>query len=152
MDTNTSDLRQKLFAKWHEEHKQLELFTEQLRQWAYEIAQLGIPHFGETANKLTQLRGRLVTHFEREDEIGDRLLEEQASPSAEVKSTCQQAAHDHANLLRRLDDLISRLNETEPPFDSWEQAIREVDLFMDAIEQHEEQEHANITWLSPNGD
>ena len=153
MDTNTStnDVRETLLAKWHEEHQQLETFTDELRRWAYEIGQLGIPRFGQTAGKLTQLRTRLLSHFERENEIGSQLLNDQAS-SVEVQTTCQQSAHDHANLIKRLDDLISRLQQNEPPFDSWEQAVGEIDLFMDAIEEHEEQENANITWLSPPGD
>ena len=154
MDTNTStnDVRETLLAKWHEEHQQLETFTNELRHWAYEIGQLGIPRFGQTAGKLTQLRARLVAHFERENEIGSQLLSDQASPSVEVQATCRQSALDHANLIKRLDDLIARLNQNEPPFDSWEQAVSEIDLFMDAIEEHEEQETANITWLSPPGD
>ncbi len=154
MDTKTSTekLRQELFAQWHEEHQQLESFITQLRRWAYEIGQMGIPHFGETAGKLSQLRGRLVSHFAREDEIGSQLSNHQAAPSVEVQATCRSAAHDHANLLKRLDDLISRLNQTEPPFDFWEQAVREVDLFLDAMEEHEEQETANITWLSPQSE
>lgn len=154
MDPKTSadDLRQQLFNKWHEEHHQLEEFISQLRQWAYEIGQMGIPHFGEAAGKLAKLRERLVTHFEQEDEIGNQLSDHQAAPSAEVQATCRAAAHDHANLLRRLDELIARLCQTEPPFDSWEQAIGEVDLFLDAMEEHEEQETANLTWLSPQSD
>lgn len=151
MDTST-DACKTLFAKWHEEHQQLETFTGELRQWAYERAQLGMPQFGETANKLAYLRTHLVAHFEREDEIASQLSSGQAAASVEVQATCRQAAHDHLHLLKRLDDLISRLNQVQPPFDSWEQAFREIDLFLDAMEQHEEQEDASITWLTPQCD
>jgi iron-sulfur cluster repair protein YtfE (RIC family) len=140
---------QALFAKWQAEHRQLDEFTEELRTWTYEVAQLGIPHFGEAANKLTLLRVRLQKHFQQEDEIGNQLANQQSVPSVEIEATRRKATQDHISLSTRLDDLIDRLAQTEPPFDSWEQAVQEVDLFIDALEQHEEQESASITWLSP---
>ena len=146
MDTNTSstaDARQALFDEWHEEHQRLDIFSDQLRKWAYEIAQIGIPHFGETADKLTQLRVRLVEHFAREDQIGRQLANDPEFPSLEVNPTHPQAA-DHADLLQQLDSLTARLNQTEPPFDSWEQAFQEVERLMDAIDQHEAREVALI--------
>ncbi len=147
MDTNTSstdDARQTLFDTWHEEHQQLDAFSAQLRKWAYDIAQIGIPHFGETADKLTQLRVRLVEHFAREDEIGRQLANDPGFSSLEVNATHRQAAADHDQLLQRLDGLTARLNQTEPPFDSWEQAFQEVERLMDAIDQHEAHEDALI--------
>ena len=140
---------QALFAKWQAEHQQLDQFTEELRTWTYDVAQLGIPHFGEAADKLTLLHGRLQSHFQQEDEIGSQLANQQSVPSVEIEATRRKAAQDHQSLSTRLDDLIDRLRQNEPPFDSWEQAVQEVDLFIDALEQHEEQESASITWLSP---
>ena len=149
MDTNSQPQScQFLFSQWQDEHRLLNQFTEELRQWSYQVAQLGIPHFGEAADKLIQLRHRLVDHFQREDQIGHQLLSE-CDGSVEMRATCRSASSDHENLLKRLDDLIARHQEVDPRFESWQQAMNEVDLFLDAMEQHEEQESANITWLTP---
>ncbi len=57
------------------------------------------------------------------------------------------AAHDQ--LLTRLSDLIDRLSLPEPPFESWTNAMDEVALFVDALEQHEEHETRSVAMLMP---
>ena len=144
----TSDTCQSLFARWRQEHDELDQVTGELRQWTYEVGQVGIPHFGEAGDKLAKVRQRLVEHFKREEEIGQQLLDD-CKNSAEAISTCRSASQDHEHLLGRITDLIVRLQQPEAPFESWQQAVREVELFLDALEQHEEHEEANITWLAP---
>lgn len=147
--TDTEQTIERLTYQWRDDHKKLDEFFDEHRRWAYDIGQRGIPHFGETADRLKQLRERLAEHFAREDEICDQLLAIADSPSPEVESNRRQVATDHVNLLTRLDKLISNLSELEPPFDSWQQAVEQVELFCDALEQHEEQESDCITWLVP---
>lgn len=151
MNTRTDQKHtvEELSHRWREGHRDLDEFFDEYRQWAYEIAQRGFPHFGETACRLKQLRETLSEHFAQEDEICDRLSNVVSTPSPELDANRRQVAADHVNLLARLDELISRLSEADPPFESWQQAVEEVELFWDALELHEEQESDCITWLAP---
>ena len=147
--TDTKHTIENLSQQWKDDHRELDKFFDEYRQWAYEIAQQGVPHFGETAERLKQLRERLTEHFAREDKICEQLIAIAGSPSPEVDANRRQVATDHINLLSRLDTLINRLGELDPPYDSWQEAVEEVERFCDALEQHEEQESDCITWLLP---
>lgn len=54
-----------------------------------------------------------------------------------------------SELVARMDDLYEKLMQLEPPFASWQDAVQQIGLFVDVLEQHEEQESENIHWLSP---
>ena len=56
----------------------------------------------------------------------------------------RQATHDHSQLLCQLDDLILNLTALEPPYDSWQSAMAQIDRFVDDLEQHEEQESDSV--------
>lgn len=147
--TDPKQTVESLTHSWKEDHRKLNEFFDEYRKWAYQIAQRGFPHFGETADRLRKLRERLETHFSHEDEICKQMAALINTTSPEAEANRRQVAGDHVNLLSRLDTLISRLSELEPPFDSWQQAVEEVERFCDALEQHEEQESDCITWLLP---
>ena len=146
---DTNQTIESLSHSWREDHRKLDEFFDEYRQWAYEIAQRGFPHFGETADRLKQVRQRLTEHFARESAICEQLIELTSTASPEVEANRRQVETDHANLLSRLDNLIAQLSELEPPFDSWENAVEQVERFCDALEQHEEQESDCLTWLLP---
>ncbi len=151
MDTRTDDKHtvEGLSRQWRQGHRDLNKFFDEYRRWAYEVAQRGFPHFGETADRLKDLRECLSEHFSREDEISDRLIAITGAPSPEVEANRRQVASDHVNLLARLDNLINQLGDVDPPFDSWQEAVEQVERFCDALEQHEEQESDCIEWLAP---
>ena len=54
-----------------------------------------------------------------------------------------------SELVARMDVLYEKLMQLEPPFASWQDAVQQIGLFVDVLEQHEEQESENIHWLSP---
>jgi hypothetical protein len=137
------------YENWRAEDRQLEVGIDGVRDWMQEVNQLGIPHFGETATRLLPLRQRLVTHFQREDQMIAQLAELYPSSSPEVQAVRRQSSRDHHQLLARLDDLIQRLGQTEPPFASWQAAMDELESFVDLLEQHEEQEADSIERLMP---
>jgi iron-sulfur cluster repair protein YtfE (RIC family) len=151
MNTHTDSARiaETLSHKWREEHTALDAFFDDFRKWAYEVAQRGVPRFGETAGKLKQLRQRLVTHFEREDGLSTQFVALRGGLSPEPEANRRMVTHDHASLLTQLDSLIEKLNELEPPFASWQEAIEQVERFIDVLDQHEEQESDSIAWLLP---
>ena len=144
----TTELCQ-IFENWRTDDRDLSRSLEGIRDWMSEVNQLGIPHFGETASKLQPLRESLSTHFQREDTMLEKLAEFYPSTSPEVKAFRRQTSLDHQSLLSRLDDLHSRLKEIDPPFESWTAAMDEVDVFFDAMEQHELQESDRISMLMP---
>lgn len=148
MNTKMTSSYSTLTERWRREHRELDQVVSELTTWMYEVSSLGIPRFGEAATRLTQLRDRLIKHFHVEDEIARDLCE--ARPSCvEVQAAQRQATRDHEILLKRMEELNEKLSQLEPPFESWQEAVEQIGLFMDAFEQHEEQESENIQWLSP---
>ena len=149
MNTKSKNLLSSFYQTWKAEDRELEAGIDEIRDWMQEVTQLGIPHFGETATRLNPLRQQLVTHFQREDQMIGQLAGLYSTSSPEVEAVSRQSTRDHDQLLARLDDLIQRLSETDPPFASWQAAIAEVEMFVDVLEQHEEQEADSIETLMP---
>ena len=138
-----------LFGQWKDEDRDLDSYVDSVRDWMNDVSKLGIPRFGETANRLQRLRERLNAHFEREDKIGGQLQDLYEGDSAELTAACRQAQRDHSSLLDQLDSLIARLDEVDPPFPSWEAAMGQFELFIVALEQHEDHELDSIEMLIP---
>ncbi len=147
MDAETNLSVMQLLDRWQAEDHELEEQIDELRDWMQEVSQLGIPHFGETASRLLPLRKRLAQHFEREQEMIGELVEADSASSPEMDGVRRNSTHDHSQLLSRADDLIARLNQTDPPFDSWQAAMDEVAILAEALEQHEENEMESIRML-----
>jgi hypothetical protein len=135
-----------LLQQWNDEHHDLSRSIRDITLWLGQVSQRGIPRFGELASRLDLMRQRMKQHFDREEALSDDL--QQASDCLEVKTTRRRAINDHQHLTQRIDDLIAKLSELEPPFDSFQQAIDQVGLFVDAFEQHEEQEAQGLQWLT----
>ena len=133
------------------EEGELDLQIDEVRAWMREVGQLGVPHFGETATRLGQVRGRLVQHFEREDAIVDELARQYSPSSPEIAVLRCQSSRDQGELLNRLDELCERLLAPDPPFESWQSAMREVDHFAIALERHEDQESESVERLMAHG-
>ncbi len=135
-----------LLQQWNDEHQDLTRSIRETTLWLGQVSQRGIPRFGELAARLSLMRQRMKQHFDREETLGEDL--QQVSDCLEVKTTRRRAINDHQHLTQRIDDLIAKLSELEPPFDSFQQAIDQVGLFVDAFEQHEEQESQGLQWLT----
>jgi hypothetical protein len=149
MNTKARSELSELFEEWRTDDRKLATSIAQIRDWMVEVNQLGIPHFGETAAKLRPLRSSLETHFLREDAMLAKLAELYPSNSPEVMAFKRQTGLDHHALLTRLDKLLGRLGETDPQFPSWTAAMDEVDVFFEAMEQHERQESDRVGMLMP---
>ncbi len=147
MDSTITQSVNRIFQQWQSEDRELEDRVDELRDWMQEVNQLGIPHFGETAGRLRPLRRLLVGHFDREDEMMAQLAKAYPASSPEVHGAQEHSTHDHLHLLCRVDELINRLAETEPPFDSWQAAMDDVEILVEALEQHEEDESDCVKML-----
>jgi hypothetical protein len=140
------DTRALLLDQWKSEHNDLTHSIRETTLWLGQVSQLGIPRFGELAARLDAMRQRMRKHFDREEILNDDL--QRSSDCLEVKTTRQRSLSDHHHLTQRIDDLIARLSELDPPFESFQQAIDQIGLFVDAFEQHEEQEAQGLQWLT----
>ena len=152
MNMNVTSEICRIFGDWQVDDQKLAACIDEIRDWMLEVNQLGIPHFGETASRLRPLRESLQSHFEREDQILNKLSELYSPTSPEVEAFARQTKLDHRSLMMRLNDLHSRLKEVDPPFESWTAAMDEVDVFFEAMQQHELQESDRVCMLMPRTD
>ncbi|MEO8272161.1 MAG: hemerythrin domain-containing protein [Aureliella sp.] len=139
-----------LFARWKDEHRQIDARMEELCHWIHGQGNVVTPPFLRTAQKLGELRDQLETHFVKEEELGRLLADARGGLTAEIDGVCHKNDREHTFLLERLGQLIHSLGTAEPEFDSWEAITREFELFVDKLEQHEEQEAQSVGWLSVN--
>ncbi|TWT91277.1 hemerythrin domain-containing protein [Stieleria varia] len=149
MSTNIDSSLCQIFADWRDDDLALQSQIDELRRWMAEVTQLGIPRFGEMAGKLKPLQDYIHNHFARELSLLERLVDKYPEVADQVDAVRRQTNHDHDVLGRRLQEFIDRLNQPDPPFDSWTAAIDELELIVDALEQHEDQESESLHILMP---
>ena len=143
-----SDKLNALFARWKDEHHQIDARVAQLCQWLHGQEHIVTPPFMHAAQNLGELRDQLETHFVKEEQLGRLLADARGGLTAEIDSVCHKLDREHTVLLDRLGRLIHSMGTAEPEFDSWDAATRE--LFVDTLEQHEEQEAESVSWLAVN--
>lgn len=147
MDAEMNESVTQIFQQWQTEDRELVRRVDVLRDWMQEVNQLGIPHFGETASRLRMFCRWLTEYFEREDAMISQLAQAYPASSPEVEDVRRFSDLDHAQLLLRFEELIGRLEQTVPPFDSWEAAMEEVVILVETLEQHEENESESVRML-----
>jgi hypothetical protein len=147
---NTSSLERlsldELMGLWNSEHEDLAHRTEATQRWLAQVRQQPAQGYGDLAAQLKGFRRWLLAHFEREQELGEQL--QRVRNCVEMSTSRQTIISDHQHLASRIDMLVQRLDEQEPPFDSFAQAVEDVGLFIDAFELHEEQETQCLQWLT----
>lgn len=148
-DNNAIRSIHELFSEWEQEDQRIEKQLGEIRDWMNQASELGVPCFGDTGEQLKAFRQVLITHFEQEDDLCDRLSQFYPSPCPELDAMGRQARGDHSNLIGRINQLVENLDAIEPSFDSFQCAIDQVDLLMVAIEQHEEYESDSVRALLP---
>ena len=119
-----------------------------LSEWFHCEGHVVTPPFLLAAEKIGELRKQLQEHFTREEQLGRLLAESKGKTTQEIDAVCSRNDREHAVLDQRIGGLIIRLGSAEGEFDNWEVVTREFELLVDALEQHEEQEAAQIGWLS----
>lgn len=137
---------EKLIRLWQGEHAELIRSIRETTLWLGQLRDPSPSVFGELAKHMEQFRERLLGHFAREDALATELLD--VYGCAEAESTRRRAEGDHLHLTRRVDDLLAKLHSPLNGFASFQEAIQEISLFVDAVEQHEEEEAQGLEWLS----
>lgn len=150
-DTSARDL----FRRWQAEVRELEGFVDGLRDLMQKMGE-GSPYgFEGPLVGLLDLKSRLCDHFDREDRIIAALASTFDHPPTELEATLRQAKHDHRQLIERLDRFADRLRRWQPHSDvppdseARDHALAELELFVDLLEQHEDQENESIELLMP---
>lgn len=137
---------ERLLQLWRDEHAELVRSIREITLWLGEVAVLPDSPYPELSARLTEFRQRMLRHFEREDVMGADMREVYGCVEAEANA--RRAEADHHHLVNRLDALIAKLTAPQPGFDSFQDAVQQVSLFVDAVEQHEEEESQGLQWLS----
>lgn len=138
-----------LFENWKAEHQELDRYTSDLSEWIDRQTKLRTSQFRETVHKLTELNGKLLAHFAKEEEISKKIRVVHSDGSPEVDAAQRQTDRDHVNILNRLKHLIDRMQDAESECDAWKKGVYELGLIIDVIEQHEEQESESVNCLLP---
>jgi iron-sulfur cluster repair protein YtfE (RIC family) len=106
-----------------------------LRDWTREVSEWGMPRFGELGSRLVSFRAMLADHFA--DEESGKYSEIVLGPAAR---TALELSSQHQQILKRLDRLIESLRAPEPEFQSWQDAVQQVESIITEICDHEEHE------------
>ncbi|MCA9133308.1 MAG: hemerythrin domain-containing protein [Planctomycetales bacterium] len=143
-----------LLDKWQAEHRELEASVLEISRWMNQDAQRQAPDFPAASARLRQLQQSLQRHFAHEEILGQLLAASRGVSTDEIAAACRQAARDHRTLNSRLDGLLEQLESSPPPATSaspqvWAAIVYEFNLFIDLLEQHEEQEEDSARWLHP---
>ncbi|MEQ1827016.1 MAG: hypothetical protein ABL921_13760, partial [Pirellula sp.] len=122
----------------------------ELASWVHHQSVLREQQFQDAVTKLGELNARLAMHFDREGAIAAQLTELRGKKSPEMEAAERQADRDHANILGRIKHLVDRMQEAKSEVDSWKTSMQELNLIIDQLEQHEEQEAESVGWLMPH--
>ncbi|MCF7961816.1 MAG: hypothetical protein K9M08_13840 [Pirellula sp.] len=138
-----------LFEQWKAEHCELDDYAMELASWIHQQSKQRNLQFREAVERLADLSARLASHFDREQEIGEKIVAAQRHLSPEAESLKRQADRDHSNIMKRLKHLSDRMQDAEAECDAWKAGMDELNLILDTLEQHEEQEAESVGWMLP---
>jgi hypothetical protein len=138
-----------LFEQWKKEHCELDKYAMELSAWVHQQSQQREMQFREAVTRLGELNKKLAVHFTKEAEIGKQLLAIQGEHTPEAEALQRQAERDHSNIISRITHLIDRMQDVEAERDAWKDSMFELNLIIDVLEQHEEQEAESVGWLIP---
>ena len=126
------------------EQRQLPGIDQLFEQWKSQHCELD-----RFAQELEELWHRLSNHFVQEQELGKQIALARAIPHPEADAMMRQSERDHTNIANRLKHLSDRMQDAESDIDAWKSCTQELQLILDVLEQHEEQEAESIGWLLP---
>jgi hypothetical protein len=124
-------------------------YLQELVDWAGHVAQWRLPRVVEARRRLRLVQSRLDKLFERQELIIRELEVHRGRASQELEAMRGRAASDRFHLRQRLAALILRLERAEAEFEDWKPVLYELNLFVDAIEQHAEWFCESLGWMMP---
>ena len=76
----------RLFEQWKAEHCELDDYAMELASWIHQQSKQRNLQFREAVERLADLSARLASHFDREQEIGEKIVTAQRHLSPEAVS------------------------------------------------------------------
>lgn len=140
---------EQLFEQWKSQHCELDHFSLELEEWVHLQTKQREAQFREGVDRLNALWQKLSQHFSQEQELGKRIAAAQGRPLPETEAMLRQSERDHNHIANRLKHLSDRMQDAETDMDAWKSCTQELQLILDVLEQHEEQEAESIGWLLP---
>lgn len=118
------------------EHVAIDSVIQEERRWWNELREIGKPHLNEMGQRLRVLRGRISSHFCREEKTealaGD--VNHACLSSSDIECLCVE----HAELLRDLDVIIARLDASDAQaYQTWGDAGAAFAAFVRRFEEQE---------------
>lgn len=121
-----------------DEHEEILAHMEELNDWWTQLYEKGLPKFGEMGTRVEQFRDLLAKHFADEEKAGYFKPVFDESPGFCIMVPDFKIKHEE--ILSRIDDFITRLRKSEPPFQHWKEALNEFEKLLADLHQHEDQE------------
>ena len=119
-----------------------------LQRWIREVDEWGWPHFGELGNRLQFYRSALEAEFAAEESQG--LLSSVSQRHPECREEIGELRRQHGQFLDELDAMITKLRQDEPPYDSWQEAVRQFDELLTEIYRHDGREQQLLASVTGN--
>jgi hypothetical protein len=113
-------------------------YVPELQRWIHDVSELGMPHFRELGNRLQCYRDLLAADFAAEEARGRMSGVGKCRP--ECWEEIDELRHQHGQFLDELEVLVVKLCQDEPPYDSWQDAVRHFDELLMEIHRHEGRE------------
>jgi predicted RNase H-like nuclease (RuvC/YqgF family) len=135
------------FQQWKKEHQVIDKYTAELEVWIATQSKVRAQQFQQTVQKLNELNEQLQAHFTREDLICKNLDATHRDCPLDSDAVKRQIDRDHTNISNRLKQLIDRMQEAECEMDNWKTSVHELQLILDLVEQHDEQEFDSVSCL-----
>ena len=112
--------------------------VEQLQRWIHEVCELGLACFGELGSRLQGYRNMLATELAMEESQG--LLSGVSMRHPECGDEIGELRRQHGQFLDELDAMIVKLQQDMPPYDSWQEAVRQFEELLTEICRHDGRE------------
>lgn len=138
-----------ILDEWKTQQRGLDRDADQLLDWLGTFDANGKCEAVQAATRIRELCERMQKHFDTEDEIVRMLVEARGKLTAEMNATQNHADRDHQHLISRLKSVITAIRGGTPGEPTWKEAVYEFGLIIDAFDQHEEEEEANLLSLAP---
>ena len=108
---------------------------QEIRSWVHDVEELGLPHFGEFAQRLGDLRAVIVRGSTNPAQSSICLCEgSQGTRDTRSNQTSGRRYAVCSMILQRLDDMISTLRSEEDCFITWQAASRSFEEICQLIE------------------
>ncbi|WP_339687428.1 hemerythrin domain-containing protein [Gimesia maris] len=133
-------------------HEQILEHIKELNHWWRELDERGLPKYGEMGTRMEGLRDLLSKHFHDEEQEGYFKPVMDESPGFCIM--VPDFREKHKKFLTQIGDFSTRLKQSEPPFQNWNEALTELQGLLDElrISENEEIQHVREAYEKSSPD